>query len=277
MARGRLGAAADDLERSLRGGLLVPLLSTFGLVDRDREPAVREVRRGRRSLARASAHSLLRAGRSQPDRDRQARGAHLRRRGRACSAGSSSSSHGRRSGARSGRLPRTPTRPGSSASTRGRQCARRRARARDGRARRRFLGMRSTFDPYAGQAQLIFAFEAVVIGGMVALGHARRRRSCSASLRPSAARWPEGWQGRLGGPGAGHVVLPRRARRRLVSRRSRARRDRALVGRDVSAGAEQPGSPSSAGQDVVASASARHAGRPARLGPASSARTRRTS
>jgi branched-chain amino acid transport system permease protein len=28
-----------------------------------------------------------------------------------------------------------------------------------------FLGMRSTFDPYAGGAQLIFAFEAVVIGG----------------------------------------------------------------------------------------------------------------
>jgi branched-chain amino acid transport system permease protein len=28
-----------------------------------------------------------------------------------------------------------------------------------------FLGMRSTFDPYAGPAQLIFAFEAIVIGG----------------------------------------------------------------------------------------------------------------
>ncbi len=28
-----------------------------------------------------------------------------------------------------------------------------------------FLGMRSTFDPYSGGAQLIFAFEAVVIGG----------------------------------------------------------------------------------------------------------------
>ena len=28
-----------------------------------------------------------------------------------------------------------------------------------------FLGMRTTFDPYAGAAQLIFAFEAVVIGG----------------------------------------------------------------------------------------------------------------
>ena len=28
-----------------------------------------------------------------------------------------------------------------------------------------FLGMRATFDPYAGSTQLIFAFEAVVIGG----------------------------------------------------------------------------------------------------------------
>jgi branched-chain amino acid transport system permease protein len=28
-----------------------------------------------------------------------------------------------------------------------------------------FLGMRATFDPYAGGAQLIFAFEASVIGG----------------------------------------------------------------------------------------------------------------
>jgi branched-chain amino acid transport system permease protein len=28
-----------------------------------------------------------------------------------------------------------------------------------------FLGMRSTFAPYAGQAQLLFAFETVVIGG----------------------------------------------------------------------------------------------------------------
>jgi branched-chain amino acid transport system permease protein len=28
-----------------------------------------------------------------------------------------------------------------------------------------FLGLRATFDPYAGAPQLIFAFEAVVIGG----------------------------------------------------------------------------------------------------------------
>jgi branched-chain amino acid transport system permease protein len=32
-----------------------------------------------------------------------------------------------------------------------------------------FLGMRTTFDPYAGPAQLIFAFEAVVIGGFGSL------------------------------------------------------------------------------------------------------------
>jgi branched-chain amino acid transport system permease protein len=32
-----------------------------------------------------------------------------------------------------------------------------------------FLGMRATFDPYAGPTQLIFAFEAVVIGGVGSL------------------------------------------------------------------------------------------------------------
>ncbi len=32
-----------------------------------------------------------------------------------------------------------------------------------------FLGMRSSFDPFTGQAQLIFAFEAVIIGGLGSL------------------------------------------------------------------------------------------------------------
>ena len=32
-----------------------------------------------------------------------------------------------------------------------------------------FLAIRSTFDPFAGPTQLIFAFEAVVIGGMGSL------------------------------------------------------------------------------------------------------------
>ncbi len=32
-----------------------------------------------------------------------------------------------------------------------------------------FLALRATFDPYAGASQLIFAFEAVVIGGMGSL------------------------------------------------------------------------------------------------------------
>ena len=32
-----------------------------------------------------------------------------------------------------------------------------------------FLAMRSTFDPFAGSTQLIFAFEAVVIGGLGSL------------------------------------------------------------------------------------------------------------
>ena len=42
-------------------------------------------------------------------------------------------------------------------------------RSRDRGARGHFLGMRSSFDPYAGSEQLIFAFEAVVIGGMGSL------------------------------------------------------------------------------------------------------------
>ena len=50
-----------------------------------------------------------------------------------------------------------------------------------------FLAMRATFDPYSGPAQLIFAFEAVVIGGRrLALGHARRRhraRHCAEHRR----------------------------------------------------------------------------------------------
>ena len=82
-----------------------------------------------------------------------------------------------------------------------------------------FLGMRSTFDPYAGGAQLIFAFEAVVIGGTDRYGERSSARSrlawrrtlarssipkafssrdtcCSSAysrcdfLPPAASRWP---------------------------------------------------------------------------------------
>ena len=52
-----------------------------------------------------------------------------------------------------------------------------------------FFAMRSTFDPNAGATELIYAFEAVVIGGIgLALGHALSAGSCSASPSPSARR-----------------------------------------------------------------------------------------
>ncbi len=49
-----------------------------------------------------------------------------------------------------------------------------------------FLGMRATFEPYAGAAQLIFAFEASVIGGAGRSGARSSAASCSASRKVSA-------------------------------------------------------------------------------------------
>jgi len=48
-----------------------------------------------------------------------------------------------------------------------------------------FLGMRATFDPYTGPTQLIFAFEAVVIGGAGRCGERSPAASRSASRRTS--------------------------------------------------------------------------------------------
>ena len=50
-----------------------------------------------------------------------------------------------------------------------------------------FLGMRATFDPYAGAAQLIFAFEASVIGGAGSLWGTLDRRN-RARRRPEPGR-----------------------------------------------------------------------------------------
>ena len=156
------------LERSARGGLLVPVLSTFGLVDRHRQSRCSRGSAPTPVRSRpTSAISPTTAGRSaDDDRDRQARGADHRGRGCVCSAAS---------------------RPFSTRTLIGRAI---RATAEDPdtvglvgvNARRvnaiaaaialatvavagAFLGMRATFDPYAGAAQLIFAFEASVIGG----------------------------------------------------------------------------------------------------------------
>ena len=79
-----------------------------------------------------------------------------------------------------------------------------------------FLGMRATFDPYAGAPQLIFAFEASVIGGAgslwgtliggVVLGVAQKSRRAPQSARIFHRRPPR---------------LPRRSIRAPVLRRSR--------------------------------------------------------
>ena len=76
------------LDRSLRGGLLVPLLSTFGLAIVNRQPAVRGLRR-RHALARAlSRFALLRfLGADRRHLRRSARDADLRDRGGWCSVG----------------------------------------------------------------------------------------------------------------------------------------------------------------------------------------------
>ena len=53
--------------------------------------------------------------------------------------------------------------------------------------------MRATFDPYAGPAQLIFAFEAAVIGGRARCGARWSAASSSASRRRSARRSIPQW------------------------------------------------------------------------------------
>ena len=88
-----------------------------------------------------------------------------------------------------------------------------------------FLGMRATFAPYAGPAQLIFAFEAVVIGGLgsmwgtliggIVLGVAQ---NVGAQIAPNGFLI------------AGHVVFLGVLGARLASGNTR-RRIRALMGR----------------------------------------------
>jgi len=71
-----------------------------------------------------------------------------------------------------------------------------------------FLGMRSTFDPYAGPLQLIFAFEAVVIGGMTLWGTLVGGIVLGVAQTIGYQMVAEGWiKDVWGGAGAGHVVF----------------------------------------------------------------------
>jgi branched-subunit amino acid ABC-type transport system permease component len=49
-----------------------------------------------------------------------------------------------------------------------------------------YLGIRANFDPSIGPARLIYAFEAVIIGGLGSLWGTLAAASSSASRRPSA-------------------------------------------------------------------------------------------
>jgi len=71
-----------------------------------------------------------------------------------------------------------------------------------------FLGMRQSFDPYAGQTQLIFAFEAVVIGGMTLWGTLVGGIVLGVAQTVGNQMVAEGWiKDVWGGAGAGHVVF----------------------------------------------------------------------
>jgi len=71
-----------------------------------------------------------------------------------------------------------------------------------------FLGMRQTFDPYSGPTQLIFAFEAVVIGGMTLWGTLVGGIVLGVAQTVSYQMVAEGWiKDVWGGAGAGHIVF----------------------------------------------------------------------
>ena len=71
-----------------------------------------------------------------------------------------------------------------------------------------FMGMRQTFDPYSGPTQLIFAFEAVVIGGMTLWGTLVGGIVLGVAQTVSYQMVAEGWiKDVWGGAGAGDIVF----------------------------------------------------------------------
>ena len=208
------------LERSLRAGLLVPLLDDVRARDRDPEPAAPGVL-ARRALARSNAGALATASwqitdelsisgarrcSSSRSRSRVLGGLQLFLSPDAAGPADARDRPGPRH-RRAGRHQRAR------ASTR----ARPRSRSATAALAGMFLAIRSTFDPSTGPTQLIFAFEAVVIGGLGSLwgtlaGGDRARR------RPDDRR-----------PDQPAVLDPRRPprvprRARLAARRARSAR-----------------------------------------------------
>ena len=160
------------LARSLRAGELTPLLTTFGLAIVHPERAAADLLPGR-PLARVRPPAPVSIG-SWRIADRLAvpvpRRAGARCSRWPCSAGCSSCCAAPRSAARCGPPPRIRTPPAWSA------CRRR--RSTPGRPRSpsapppspaRSSRIHSSFAPSSGPTQLIFAFEAVVIGGLGSL------------------------------------------------------------------------------------------------------------
>ena len=200
------------LERSLRSGLLVPLLTRSAL-DRDPEPLSSRVL-ARRPLARRAGRrrSRRRAGRSPSQLSISAIGALTLGVAIVIFGGLQLFLSRRRSGARCARPRRTPTPPSWSASTRARSTRGDGDRRRDRRDRRHVPCDPLDVLPLLRPDDLIFAFEAVVIGGLgVAVGGAARRDR--ARRRPDDRR-----------PDQPGVLAPRRpprlpARARLAARR----------------------------------------------------------
>ena len=138
-----------------------------------------------------------------------------------------------------------------------------------------FLAMRATFDPYTGPTQLIFAFEAVVIGGhRLALGDAGRghrpRRRPDDRRRSSNPQWFD----LLAGHSSSSPCSPR-----ALSSPALARAEASRVVRARMSAAPASRRPSSAGRrsrvaSIAASAVVVAAAR-ARRRPPLSARTRR--
>ena len=159
------------LERSLRSGVLVPLLATFGLSIVIQNLLLESFSPDVRSLGGSGDARDGELADHQPALDLGDSAAlDARRRGRDPRRAAAVPLADAGSGARCARPRRIPTPPSSSASTRARSTrGRRRSRSRPPRSPGCSSRCARPSTPTAGPTQLIFAFEAVVIGGLGSL------------------------------------------------------------------------------------------------------------